>query len=37
MLSIAVLVGGLVFAVMTVRKLSDIDNRLKRLLVEQED
>lgn len=37
MLSIAVLVGGLVFAVVTVRKLSDIDDRLKQLLAEQEN
>lgn len=37
MLSIAALVGGLIFAVMTVRKLTDIDNRLEQLLAEQEN
>lgn len=37
MLSIAALVGGLIFAVMTVRKLADIDDRLKQLLAEQEN
>lgn len=37
MLSIAVLVGGLIFAVMVVRKLTDIDNRLEQLLAEQEN
>lgn len=37
MLGIAVLVGGLVFAVTIVRKLADIDDRLKQLLAEQEN
>lgn len=37
MLTIIILVCALVFAVVTVRKLSDIDDRLKQLLAEREN